>query len=904
MAVSEVSGNVRRRFDEMRTLWVLFAVYVSVESQVNPQQFCERYVECAAVATLEERLCLGNSLLRPYWLPQAKDKYNCHETLKNDYKMLEKMEEDLDKKLSSCLLQFTVATSAVEERCNSAVLRSSPRFSFGRTINYVPTHCFLGRQNRINRECAAVRNCCPATNQCSSVSSSSEAKRIEAFRIKLRERAKDCAKGLPVAKLPLPQGYDAEDSSNSAAPVGNVNVRFTQGSGDDKKSTGEYEWECEVFSGESGSVNVRIRTEESGYGDDIGGSAGEISKPIPEDDKYLKVHFSRESQRNQQNRAELTDDNGSLTLATQPRLAFPDDKMAIATKEGVVVVNIHPENSTARRKPDHVISKQSHEKAFQHALKNTNEYKEKISKINSAEAAREGLESLLKAGQVSAKSAPVPSKAAEKPSLKASGAVRSLEMIGDDDDPRNGEFVTTAPVIFVDKKASARAMNRSGACMEQAMKAQTEKLQHILTMLGEKSDSDDMHEIKELIDQWHNQFRRKVVTAKEKTTKIEISRALEDLIQQFDRVNLQLIKSQINATFDEGDYPEEDAKVFESQCDPLLVNHIMEGNLGREPQPDQSGPSKHKFDRGNVTFSSNTDGERTVVEDGVEKVILAGGDVVGMSIDNDVRSIGKGGSGDAGDSDKEIIHNWTNEEYKRELEKYRKEHRINSPTDGRNETSCDIYMRCRNQMHLAVDSCAWRFANAKILPSLAESAESLLYKAEDLCDPDDQPLYEDLYEKMIRRNSLLRSCLDEKNEKFFSSSLCIPYSSVEHLIYSSAFMRLLSEDYKHSSQCYNDANLIQQKCTKLRECCPNFDSCRQETIDVNLEQAIISTTARINEGKHNCLKKKAREAFKLTLRGLLGRAGRTVRDTLDSFKQGGQLRRNVIRGAQVLARFR
>ncbi|VDL84426.1 unnamed protein product [Nippostrongylus brasiliensis] len=162
--------------------------------------------------------------------------------------------------------------------------------------------------------------------------------------------------------------------------------------------------------------------------------------------------------------------------------------MAIATKEGVVVVNIHPENSTARRKPDHVISKQSHEKAFQHALKNTNEYKEKISKINSAEAAREGLESLLKAGQVSAKSAPVPSKAAEKPSLKASGAVRSLEMIGDDDDPRNGEFVTTAPVIFVDKKASAR--------------------------------------IKELIDQWHNQFRRKVVTAKEKTTKIEVAKGV------------------------------------------------------------------------------------------------------------------------------------------------------------------------------------------------------------------------------------------------------------------------------------------------------------------------------------------------------------------------------------------
>lgn len=59
----------------------------------------------------------------------------------------------------------------------------------------------------------------------------------------------------------------------------------------------------------------------------------------------------------------------------------------------------------------------------------------------------------------------------------------------------------------------------------------------------------------------------------------------------------------------------------------------------------------------------------------------------------------------------------------------------------------------------------------------------------------------------------------------FSSSLCIPYSSVEHIVYSSAFIRLLSEDYKRSADCYRDANLIQEKCTKLRECCPNFDGC-------------------------------------------------------------------------------
>lgn len=124
-----------------------------------------------------------------------------------------------------------------------------------------------------------------------------------------------------------------------------------------------------------------------------------------------------------------------------------------------------------------------------------------------------------------------------------------------------------------------------------------------------------------------------------------------------------------------------------------------------------------------------------------------------MSIDNELSSVEKHDVSKPS-SDKDIISNWSNEDYKRELEKYKKEHYINGTLDRvssslletkffnglldltailvlrfqRNETSCDLYMRCRNQMHLAVDSCAWRFASSKILPSLAESAESLLYR--------------------------------------------------------------------------------------------------------------------------------------------------------------------------------
>ncbi|VDN35342.1 unnamed protein product, partial [Cylicostephanus goldi] len=117
-----------------------------------------------------------------------------------------------------------------------------------------------------------------------------------------------------------------------------------------------------------------------------------------------------------------------------------------------------------------------------------------------------------------------------------------------------------------------------------------------------------------------------------------------------------------------------------------------------------------------------------VVEDGVEKLILNDGDTTADS------NIDAGSSKvfvdekPSANNDKSGSHEWSNEEYKRELNKYKKKHHINSTNEPRNETSCDLYMRCRNQMHLAVDSCAWRFASGKVLPTLAESAESLLYK--------------------------------------------------------------------------------------------------------------------------------------------------------------------------------
>lgn len=93
-------------------------------------------------------------------------------------------------------------------------------------------------------------------------------------------------------------------------------------------------------------------------------------------------------------------------------------------------------------------------------------------------------------------------------------------------------------------------------------------------------------------------------------------------------------------------------------------------------------------------------------------------------------------------------------------------------------------------------------------------------------------------------------------------------------------------------------------------------------MDITLEQAIISKTARLNADKQDCLKTKAREAFKVTLRGPLsslkrgilefaiyigklftGLLGKVNGEALQKLKRG-ELSLDVVRGAQVLARFR
>ncbi|KJH42727.1 hypothetical protein DICVIV_11277 [Dictyocaulus viviparus] len=784
--------------------------YIFLVIQIEPAQFCESYVECEAVALLEERLCLGNSRLRPYWLPSSKDKNNCHDKLRNDYLTLDKMEGDLDEELTGCLIQHISPLSS-NQTCNSDTLRSARKFSFGRTITYVPSQCFTGTERRRERECKRVKDCCPSVSKCLTIRTDSQlAKSIESLRIKMRERAKNCENGLEISSLPSPGGDQndyAQSIDNKWSPSGNINVHFSNVENDDQNNK-EYDSDTG-----KGSVNVHFTTKDENVNDETNPYNPETDQNHYQRPKPIYpaiVHREGDQKKN--------------TESGRPKLSFPgDDKTAVYTNDGIIVVNFH-HNEDNPRISETRKSLQNLKSVAEHVGDEQNRGREQLQKLNEADAAQVGLESLLKAEQVFdgitgrgsiASLRQVNRGQVEHLEPIASGSVRSLEMMSDDDDGvddhHNGNIVTSAPVIFV----------------------------------GDKKH----HDIKELIDEWQNKF--KTTEEKDKEMKREIIKGLAELIDHFDRVNLQLIGPQVATT--------NSVNEFEKECYPMYVK-IAESSKTENDKTVESN-SNHRSNHSNATVLTDEHGDQIVLEDGVENLILSsGGASIGLSIDSDETKLKSDEEHNL--SERKIIHNWSNEDYKRELEKYKNDHHINTTRSERNETSCDLYMRCRNQMHLAVDSCAWRFASSKILPTLAESVETLLYK--------------------------------------FSSSICIPYSSVEHVLYNSALMRLLSEDYKQSSDCFNDANLIQQKCSKLRECCPNFDNCREETMDISLEQAIISKTAQLNEDKQNCLKLRAREAFKKALRGLFGKSGQKM---LHELKQG-ELGLDVIRGARVLARLR
>ncbi|VDL66501.1 unnamed protein product [Nippostrongylus brasiliensis] len=127
---------------------------VKILVQVDHLRFCDAYVQCVAVATLEERICLGNAIWSPFWFPPLKDDHDCHFKLRNDYIIIERMEEELDYQLATCLKEKARPLDDCEQRkCGAPALKSAAKFTYGRCVRHAPTNCFQGLRARVEREC-------------------------------------------------------------------------------------------------------------------------------------------------------------------------------------------------------------------------------------------------------------------------------------------------------------------------------------------------------------------------------------------------------------------------------------------------------------------------------------------------------------------------------------------------------------------------------------------------------------------------------------------------------------------------------------------------------------------------------------------------------------------------------
>ncbi|KHJ84808.1 hypothetical protein OESDEN_15473 [Oesophagostomum dentatum] len=187
-----------------------------------------------------------------------------------------------------------------------------------------------------------------------------------------------------------------------------------------------------------------------------------------------------------------------------------------------------------------------------------------------------------------------------------------------------------------------------------------------------------MKEIKELTKEWQDNFKDGVASLKDKTTKKEIKKALEDLISKFDRVNLQLVRNAVlNGTDTDSD--------MASSCDPITIDELDE-SVGTQPvsssHPEDAKDQQHKFDRARKRIDEVK--EHVIVEDGVEKLILSGSDgdaTADMSMDSADASVQVDEKPSQKSKDSEEIQDWSSEEYKRELAKYKKERHLNVTTE-------------------------------------------------------------------------------------------------------------------------------------------------------------------------------------------------------------------------------
>lgn len=165
--------------------------------QSDIHAICERYTQCRTIATLDERLCMGNSRSMPFWLPprDVTDVManHCHKALKPYYRQLEKLEGEKTQQLLACLLEQVVPVNSDHRlQCHRSLLKT-PKYDFsGDLLERIPTNCFQGIQRRIEKQCAPLKECCSSAEGCSNLENSELAGKISQLKEFIKDYGKKC----------------------------------------------------------------------------------------------------------------------------------------------------------------------------------------------------------------------------------------------------------------------------------------------------------------------------------------------------------------------------------------------------------------------------------------------------------------------------------------------------------------------------------------------------------------------------------------------------------------------------------------------------------------------------------------------------------------------------------------
>uniref|UniRef100_A0A1I8AD03 CPG4 domain-containing protein n=1 Tax=Steinernema glaseri TaxID=37863 RepID=A0A1I8AD03_9BILA len=799
-----------------------------------PIAFCEHYVECEAVSRLEERLCIGNTRMMPFWLPplsRSPTKTRCYHLLKPEYEKLDRLERQFESQLLACMTeQVLPLTDDDQAKCDKVLLKRAPKFSFSnRSLDYIPTNCFQGKK-RIDRQCGKLRSCCSSFQGCSdAVATSHLAVAITTMKQAIREIGRTCDQGLDVRAGRQPVFSNDEEGAYKQ-PTGNITVSIHHNG---SVSNDQLPIQRE------GYLHVRFHQQPN---DDIRSNEqlGQVSNPVPlKKDNFTRVTFPKKPNTvpSDSESTTLTEKEGSLTFesAIPPRKEqkhFDATTLPPATEDKTPVTS-RPQVSeippvAARSEPE---PKAQPGKPIIEGPAGITQLGQHLNKLVIQNSGRPKAEHVHDAVESSVSAGPAVS---QEPITLIDNSLAELER-KEHEHTKTEEIVedpvTSGAILFISERTTQAVRANAGDSTTPVPRTKlargcgrrrlagvktAENADSINSILSEAGDipEEDANELKGLFETWYRSIKEKLQEAKKNSTAPILTDAYDHVLRKLDNMSDKFF-GQFNSTdFEDSEYPEDDANISNTICDPTAVD-----------------PENETKENETLSIASTTE------------------EATGLMIEKA--------------KNENEVTKWDNEEYKKEIKQFREmsaRHRnAMFKEEDRTLSKCDHFLRCRHQVTTMLDKCSALQGHQS---AIFQSTESLLNNDEDPCNGENFEDINELYEMVIARNSKLRKCLRkdeialEGEKEATCATLVKQKEDTDDIV--KAFM---NTTYDSTVACYDTVNVIQERCYQLRDCCPNFDSCRESSHDSENERNILEKTATINANNHQCVREQMRDTL-------------------------------------------